>query len=270
MKRIGIVLVVSLVACTEEAKPPGGVIDLELNEGPPAIGTLVMTNMTFLKDTLAIERLHGSYAIPEGSCIDLQDAPPYQPRTLDVGETVEMINGGTRIVLERMTSTDGSFSYWPSGSQGAQFTVDAKLVPPNTVWDLAFSGSSEVKAQTWNQKLVIPQLFEVREPAGIHTDTGFAFQRGTALPVSWDAFSNISDRHDIIVEIYDKNLVTLAACRTQDTGSFEVPANLIDAVADHAAIMAVRIHIYRNTDLNGAEVEISGGTCDFGPMYLAP
>lgn len=267
MKKLGMLLALSLVGCADEAKPPGGVVDLEVNEGPPSIGMLVMTNMTFLKDTTAIESLHGAYAVSAGNCIDLQGRAPYEPNTLDVGETVKMVNGSTEIVLDRTVATNGAISYWPAGSNGMQFTVPADKVPANSTWDLVLSGAGAVKAQTWTKKLVIPKLFEVIEPAGLLTDAGFPFSAGAALPVKWKTFNEITDPRDIVIEIYDKNLVPLAACRAEDTGSFDVPANIMTAVADNAAIMAVRIHIYRNQDLNGAEVEVSGGTCDFGPMY---
>lgn len=270
LNKLGLAFVVfSMVGCAEEAKPPGGVIDLELNVGPPSVGTLVMTSMTFLTETSAIERLHGSYRIPSGTCVDLQNAPPESSKTLDVGDTVEMVNGDTHLVFDRMTATDGSHSYWPRGSDGAQFTIDATLVPANTEWDVVLSGSTAVAPTTWSKSLMIPRLFEIIEPAGIIQDEGFTFSRGTPLPVKWNSFANLTDERDIIIEIFDKDLVTLAACRTADTGDFTVPAHIIDAVADNATLMAVRVHVYRNEVLNGAEVEVTGGTCNFGPMVLA-
>jgi hypothetical protein len=184
---------------------------------------------------------HGNYsadgAIGYGQCKKLTDVSSDGIESVNVGNSLTVSHGAARVNFLRSES-NGQSMYTVDSAQVPY--VSSGLAKFGERYSITVSGSDSMPAQKLEGTLFLPQKMEGGTPTQILSydfldgTQALPIQRGQPFEVTWNPGEQAID--GVFIRFHDSAGVPLTVCLSENTGSFTVPAEVVDAQLDSGNI----------------------------------
>lgn len=168
-----------------------------------------------------------------------------------VVESYTLLKAGPAVTL---TSPSAEIQLTDPQSQGWYVSSAGTYVEPGTEFAISLEGGHDLEAQTFDEKLLVPQAIELSQPNGPLT-----------IPSGGDAEFEWTAGEDRVIEI---RLLSAdiegpgVVCRAVDDGSFSIPASFLESIPETGGYN-ISIYSLRTQLIDGREVDLAARTVVF-------
>lgn len=269
---------IGLVGCgsNESLDVGSGFLMLEYDIGPPPqfersyeewfIGNLQLATTESVEPEKRAA-IHGDYGskglVDVGECLSLGDKLQADYLDwIDVGDTVTLTSGDKQINFHRGYDKFGKQVYEPEAIFG-EF-IDPVLAAVGSSYDISFSGSDRVEAQTLPVTLNMPAQIAGATVDALLARPGLKLIRGQDFELTWVPQDGVER---VFVRFHTREGAPVTVCIVPDTGSYVLPASVISGHADVGNLAIGYLH-ETATEIDGREFQMLGSTCAFGPYTI--